>query len=301
MTPDRLWALVLAGGDGKRLLPLTTRLTGTPTPKQFCRITGDRSPFESTLDRIAPLVPAARTLAVVTRSHLGIAGPQLAALPAGNVVVQPRNRETGPGLLLPLLTLAARAPDATVVVLPSDHFVRNAAAFRVHVARAARQVAKHPDRIALLGIVPEEPESGFGYVLPGRPHAGTAPVFDVARFVEKPSPAAAAMLVRCGALWNSFVMVFRAARLLELLRTFRPADVARLADAPDLGAAYETLPPWNFSYDFLRLVPEHLLLVRADGLGWSDWGTPDAVERTVTRLGLPAPWRNRAVPVYAAR
>jgi len=301
MITDQLWALVLAGGDGKRLLPLTTRLTGTPTPKQFCRLTGDRSLFESTLDRIAPLIPAERTLAVVGRSHLSLAGSQLAALPATNLIVQPENRETGPGLLLPLLALAARRPDATVVVLPSDHFVRDAAAFRVHVADAVRQVAAHPDRIALLGIVPEHPEPGFGYVLPGRVHPGRTPVFDVARFVEKPSPAAAAMLVRCGALWNSFVMIFRVGRLLDLLRALRPADVARLEDATDLAAAYTDLVPWNFSHDFLRLVPEHLLLVRADGVGWSDWGTPEAVERTVTELGLPTPWRERSVPVYAAR
>ncbi len=301
MTTDGLWALVLAGGDGTRLLPLTTQLTGHPTPKQFCRITGDRSLFESTLDRIAPLVPVERTLAVVGRSHLPIASAQLAALPSANVIVQPWNRETGPGLLLPLLALAARRPDATVVVLPSDHFVRHAAAFRVHVTHAVEQVATRPDRIALLGIAPEHPEPGLGYVLPGRAHPGHSPAFDVAHFVEKPSPAAAAMLARCGALWNSFVMVFRVGRMLELLRAMRPADVAPLTQATDLDAAYETLAPWNFSHEFLRLLPEHLLLVRADGIGWSDWGTPDAVERTLTTLGLPLPWRERAVPRYAAR
>src|SRR6058998_290404 len=91
----RLWALVLAGGDGTRLQALTRVIAGAPIPKQYCRIVGDRSLLETTLARIAPLVPPERTLAIVNREHLALATPQLRALPGWNVIVQPQNRETG--------------------------------------------------------------------------------------------------------------------------------------------------------------------------------------------------------------
>ena len=101
--------------------------------------------------------------------------------------------------------------------------------------------------------------------------------------------------MRRGALWNAFVMVGRVARLLALLRDVRPDDVARLAPLPAdpdaFAPAYDEMPAWNFSRDFLARIPEHLVVVRGDDLGWSDWGTPDAVERTFARMGLVPPWR----------
>ena len=151
----RLWGLVLAGGDGTRLQALTRVIAGAPIPKQYCRIVGDRSLLETTLARIAPLVPPERTLAIVNRGHLRLARPQLAAIPAANVLVQPRNLDTGPGLLVSLLALARRDAAATVAVFPSDHDIRHEVAFRRHVARMALLVAGHPDRIALLGARPE--------------------------------------------------------------------------------------------------------------------------------------------------
>ena len=105
-TSPRLWALVLAGGDGTRLAPLTRRIAGAPIPKQYCRIVGERSLLEETLARLSGLVPRSRTCVVVNRGHLPLARPQTASLPPRNVIVQPRNRDTGPGLLLPILELA---------------------------------------------------------------------------------------------------------------------------------------------------------------------------------------------------
>ena len=293
---DRLWALILAGGDGTRLQGLTRLLTGTPIPKQYCRILGDRSLLEATLDRTAPLVPAARTLAVVNWTHLPLAAPQLAALPPDNVLVQPRNRDTGPGILVSLLALARRDPQAVVAMFPSDHDVRDERAFRRCVRDMAGVVARHPHRVALLGARPDRAETGFGYIAPGPRLAGTpGAVFRVRAFHEKPSHDTAAQLVRGGGLWNSFVMVGRVARLLGLLAAIVPEEVARLAplatDPASLASAYDEMAPWNFSSDFLQRVAGQLVVARGDHLGWSDWGTPEAIERTFAALGLTPPWR----------
>lgn len=299
---DMPWALVLAGGDGVRLRELTRRITGTPIPKQYCRITGDQSLLEMTLSRIGPSVPASRTLVVVNRDHLALARPQLVGLPRRNVIVQPANRDTGPGVLLGLAHLSRRDPRAVVVLLPSDHYVHDEVAFRRYVEHARDVVRLHPQRIALLGIPPDRPEPSYGYVT-------TRPVddmkfpstFGVLGFEEKPSAEAAARFVAEGALWSSLVMVFRVDRMLELLECIVPAAVAglRVEAGLPLARLYRSIPPWNLSRDFLAHVPQHLVVVRADGIGWNDLGTPESVGRTLVALGRDVPWRSDRRPLGA--
>jgi mannose-1-phosphate guanylyltransferase len=293
-------ALVLAGGDGTRLQTLTRMIAGAPIPKQYCRIAGDHSLLEATLERVAPLAHRAGTLVIVNEDHLRLALPQLAGVARANVVVQPRNLETGPGMVLGLLTLAERDPDATVAIFPSDHHVQNEASFQRHVARMCRLVGEwYPERLALLGIRPDRPDSELGYIAPGPRLAGSATAFAVSAFHEKPARSVAAEVIRHGGLWNSFIMVGRVRRFLTLLREVRPADVARLDPLPSspdaLARCYDRLAPWNFSRDFLARVPQHLLVTRADDLGWSDWGTPEAIERTFAAMGWRAPWRSPAL------
>lgn len=303
------WALVLAGGDGTRLRDLTTLLSGRPIPKQYCRITGDRSMLEATLGRIAPLIPPERTLVIVNRDHLPLAREQLRALPAENVLVQPRNRDTGPGLLWSLLVLEARRPGARVAVFPSDHYVANDDAFHGCVRHADGVVHQFPDKITLLGIQPDHPAAGYGYVVPARPLATSEPLpaFHVATFREKPDRALARRILRRGALWNSLVMVFQVRRMLDLLAEVRSDDHRAMVEAsrvPDgLERLYENAPSWNFSSDFLAKVPDALVVLRADGTGWSDWGTRQAIERTFAELKLVPPWiaPQRADPVPAHR
>jgi mannose-1-phosphate guanylyltransferase len=295
---DRRRALVLAGGDGSRLQALTRLIAGAPIPKQYCRIAGDHSLLEATLRRVAPLVGRAGTLVIVNESHLHLALPQLARVPEANVMVQPRNLDTGPGVLLGLLTLAERDADATVAIFPSDHHVRNEAAFRRHVADMCRLIEEqHPERVALLGVRPDRPDSELGYIAPGARRTRSA--FEVAAFHEKPPRHLADQLIRRGGLWNSFVMVGRVRQLLTLLREVRPADVAALEPLPlsgeALGRRYASLTPWNLSRDFLARIPQHLLVTRADDLGWSDWGTPEAIERTFAAMGWEPPWRGGAL------
>src|SRR5262245_3010336 len=287
---ESFWALVLAGGDGTRLQNLTHLIAGAPIPKQYCRILGPRSLLETTLSRIAPLVSPELTVAIINRDHLAIARPQLRGLDARNVLVQPRNLDTGPGVLLSMLELAHRDPDATVAMFPSDHYVRDSGAFHRSIERMRRVVAGLPQKIALLGARPEHADSGYGYLTRGRPIGPDADTFAVLAFHEKPAAPVATDLVRRGALWNTLVMVARARRVLELLRALRPADVVLLEgtslDLEALGAVYDRLPAWNFSHEFLSRIPEHLVVTRADDLGWSDWGTPVAIARSVAEQGF---------------
>ena len=299
------WALVLAGGDGGRLRELTRTIAGAPIPKQYCRITGDRSLLEMTLARVGRLAPPQRTVAIVNQDHLPLATAQLADLPADNVVVQPRNRDTGPGILLSLLALVRRAPRARVAVFPSDHWVADDAAFVAHVERAFRVLDRLPDKLVLLGVRPDRPEPGYGYLEPGAPldPPGGDPAFHVRAFREKPSATLAAEIWRRGGVWNSFVMVFRAARVLELLARERPEEFACLrgmwTDRGALERAYESLAPWNFSGGFLARIPGHLVALRVDDVAWSDWGTPQAIERTLVALGRPLPWQSCKPPAAA--
>jgi mannose-1-phosphate guanylyltransferase len=296
-TDESLWALVLAGGDGTRLRSLTHSIAGAPIPKQYCRILGPRSLLETTLRRIAPLVTAERRLAIINRDHLPIARLQLKSLDERNVLVHPRNLDTGPGVLVSMLELARRDPDATVAMFPSDHYVRHVGAFRRSIASMGRVLAAFPEKIALLGARPEDSDSGYGYIIPGKALGPDADTFAVLAFHEKPAAGVAVELVRRGGLWNSLVMVARVRRVIELLRAVHPADVALLEDVPldlaALAAVYDRLQPWNFSHEFLTRIPEHLVVTRADDLGWSDWGTPEAIERSFAAMGVVPPWRHQ--------
>jgi mannose-1-phosphate guanylyltransferase len=288
---------VLAGGEGKRLRALTQMIAGAPIPKQYCRILGDRSLLETTLSRIGPLVPQEQTLVVVNRGHLDLALAQLPELPTRNMLVQPENRDTGPGMVFGLLHLAARRPRASVAVFPSDHYIDDAPVFRAHVTRAARLLDRFPSKIVLLGIRATRTDTGCGYIEPGDPivmpgHESPA-AYRVTAFHEKPSVELAEDLQKKGGLWNSFIMLFRVNRLLALLRGTRRADVENLRDLTRSGVSYEGVPPWNFSTGFLSRMPHHLVVMPIQGLLWSDWGTPGAVERTLATLQIEPPWRRR--------
>jgi mannose-1-phosphate guanylyltransferase len=300
------WAIILAGGDGTRLQDLTRQITGAPIPKQYCRILGGPSLLEATLARTQGFAPLDRTLALVNRQHLGIGGEQLRVLPPQNVLTQPYNRDTGPGVLLALQSLARRDPHACVAVFPSDHYVGDDHAFIEHVIQAADLVTRRPEKIAVLGIRPDRPEPAYGYIMPRRPMRSPlarGTTFHVATFHEKPTAEAAQILLGQGGLWNSFVMVFRIRRMLELLRSAMPTDVEAMGavchEPRALQRFFRQMTPWNFSAQFLATIPQHLVVRCVDDVHWSDWGTRDAIERTLQVTGQTPPWR-QPLPAGAA-
>lgn len=163
------WTIVLAGGEGTRMQPLVHRWLGMNRPKQYCAFVGSRSMFQHTVDRAALVTDPGRIVAVVAGDHRQEILTQLEGRTVGQVIYQPRNCETAAGVFLPLTYIHARAPEATVVIFPSDHFVHPEDRFLKAVCRICDVAQRMPDRLILLGIRPDQPEMEYGWILPGEP------------------------------------------------------------------------------------------------------------------------------------
>jgi mannose-1-phosphate guanylyltransferase len=293
------WTVVLAAGEGSRLRSLTTSSSGTPVPKQFCSLFEGPSLLHDALWRARAVSDPEHICVVVAAQHRRWWDEALSSLPAGNVIVQPKNRGTGNGILLPLLTIAARDPAARLVLLPSDHHVRQEAVLAMAMRAAVAQLDRRPDIALLLGIEPEEADPELGYLLPGT--ADDSGLLRVARFIEKPSAQQARELIRAGGLWNAFIVISSAQALIALFKRSVPSilEPMRAAIAHDsagaaaaLAALYERLPVVDFSRDVLCGRESMLRVLPVPRCGWSDLGTPKRVAQAVRAIpgGLRSPW-----------
>lgn len=219
------------------------------------------------------------------------------------MIVQPENKDTGPGLLLPLTYLHKRCPDATVVVFPSDHFILEEDRFLDHVSLAARAVHYEPSQIVFLGMEAKWPETEYGYVVPmdSNGHINMCGCRKAAHFVEKPDPAEARLLVAAGAFWNTMIMVFKVETILRHIQIFYP-DVAGLFHglAQAIGTAAESrkveeifrhLGRLNFSKDILEKIATGvhaaISVLPVLQVTWSDWGSPQRLLELKNSLELP--------------
>lgn len=295
-TAGELWSIILAGGEGTRVRALVHRWLGRPTPKQYCAFIGTRSMFQHTLDRASQLTPPDRMVTVVAQSHRHDALAQLEGRAGSTMLFQPANRDTAVGVFLPLTYLRARAPQATVVLYPSDHFVYPEDRFLDAVRRAVRIAESRPDRVVMLGVAPDRLELDYGWIQPGPSLADLPdePVQTVRSFLEKPDAAQADAALRAGALWNTLVFASNVDLLWALGWQCLPDMMPlfeRLSQAiggPEegraLAAMYRDMPAKNFSSDLLQRVPEKLAVVELPGVLWSDWGKPERITETLRRI-----------------
>src|SRR5688572_14672986 len=281
-----LWAIVLAGGEGSRLAEKSRRLYGTYLPKQFLSFGRERTFLQATVDRLQHVVAPERTVVVVGRQHESLARQQLSEYPALEIVPQPRNLGTGPGVLLPLVHVLRRDASADVALVPSDHDFRSSPPMLEALLRAQRAACHHRGMV-LIGAAAEAPASDLGWIVPRRRSLPASGVSSIREFVEKPSPALAASLFARGALWNTMLSVTPAGAMWALARQQLPRQTAlleRYAHALDTPAAaqllelaYRDLPSADFSRDVVAAA-RGLWVTPMSGAGWSDCGTPERLE-----------------------
>lgn len=279
----RIHPLLLCGGSGTRLWPLSRK----SYPKQFARVTGEESLFQGAARRLSG--PGFEAPLIVTGNDFRfIVTEQLAALSQAPqaILIEPEGRNTAPAILAAALTLAAKDPEALILVAPSDHIIPDDDAFcRAVAAAAPRAIAGD---IVTFGITPTRPETGYGYLeLAQGADAGAEVPQPLARFVEKPDARRAAEMIASGNyLWNAGIFLFTARSLIaafeahapQILKPVRAAVTGAWTDLSFLRldpAAWADVP--DISIDYAIMERAENLAVMPYASGWSDLGGWDAV------------------------
>ena len=281
-----VYPVILCGGSGTRLWPVSRR----DFPKQFSPIFGDESLFQATLKRFSgPEFNAPTLLAHSDFRFLAAEQAQQAGVTPRAILLEPAARNTAPAILAAALHLEAEGRGAEVMaVAPSDHVIRDEAAFRA--ALAAGQAAAAQGALVTFGIRPDRAETGYGWLdLGAAPQMDPPEAVPVRRFVEKPDAAAAEEMLAAGHyLWNAGIFMFRADTLIAAVEAHAPAMVAPVRDAV-AGAArdldFHRLDPaaWDGvpedSIDFAVMEKAAAVTAVPVDCGWSDLGAWDAVWR----------------------
>jgi mannose-1-phosphate guanylyltransferase len=295
------WAVVLAGGSGSRLRPLTRLIVGDDRPKQFCPIFGRSTLLAQTRTRLQPLAPPERTLFVVVKAHEAFYQNDLADVGADRMLVQPSDKGTTAAIAYALSHVARMDDSAIVGFFPTDHYYADTRRFHSAVKVAYRVAARRPDSIVLLGASPHQDDSDYGWIQPGpRLRFGLARVYRVHRFWEKPSPRVAEGLLADGCVWNTFVMIGRVKTFLDAMTDAVPEvsgafggigrKPSRLLDAALVEGLYRDLRSEDFSRRVLSRCAHRLAVLLLGDAGWSDLGTPKRILAALARTGLSPAW-----------
>lgn len=285
--------VILSGGSGTRLWPLSRELY----PKQLLPLVGKGTMLQETLARVQGVDNVGAPIVVCNESHRFLVAEQLREIAAEpqSILLEPVGRNTAPAVAVAAMAAVAGGPananvrahdDAVLLVLPADHVIHNVEAFRA--AMAVGRKAAEEGKLVTFGVVPNKPETGYGYI---RRAAGAGPAFPIAQFVEKPDLATATKYVASKEyFWNSGMFMFRASVVLDELRSLAPEiyqacaqaftgarrdlDFTRLA-AKEFGGC----PSDSFDYAVMEKT-KHGVVVPLDA-GWSDVGSWSALHEAV--------------------
>lgn len=276
-------ALIMAGGRGERFWPKSRK----NLPKQFLSLTGDgRTMIQLTVERILPLLDMQDIYIATNRSYKALVREQLPELPEENILCEPVAKNTAPCIGLGAVHIARKYEDAVMFVLPSDHLIKYNAMY-LDTLRRASEVAEAGDNLVTLGIMPDYPETGYGYIK-FQPDARKGVAFEVERFVEKPDlETAKQYLATEQYLWNSGMFIWRVSTILRSIEKYLPdtyAGLRRIGDAigaPDekdvLEKEFSAFKSESIDYGIMEKA-DHIYTLPGS-FGWDDVGSWNAVER----------------------
>jgi len=285
---DHLYAVIMAGGIGSRLWPRSRN----HIPKQFLDLLGPQTMLQETVQRIEPLVPLSRLFVVVSQDHAQRVVEQVPGLPAENLLVEPCRRNTAPCIGLAATVLRRRDPAAVMAALPADHYIADGAGFCRAIEAAVQMAAD--DYLVTLGITPNQPHTGYGYIQRGvlLSQVGELAVFRVRRFTEKPDAATAQQFIDSGEYyWNAGIFVWRAQTILAEMARWAPALAEELQAVSEawntprraqvLAAAWSRVPKVSIDYAVMEKATQ--VAVLPVDIGWDDIGNWATLSRLLSK------------------
>ena len=268
--------IILAGGKGERFWPVSRK----KRPKQFLCLDGSgRSLLQATADRLLELAGGWDKLWVITSAIIadGVR-EQLPELPDTNILVEPEGKDTAPAVAWATLEVSKKhGQDAVVGFFPADHWIGDVQAYE-QTLKASAMLAEKEQAIVTLGIKPNYPATGYGYIEQGETKGefGGLPVYKVSRFTEKPDRATAQSFIDTGKFsWNSGMFIFKAGVVLDELKKYSPAIIQPLVEKGE--SAYSQLE--KKSIDYALMEKTQLAYVLPANFGWDDLGDWNGVER----------------------
>jgi len=274
-------AVVLAGGSGTRLWPMSRQ----QLPKQFLKLSGESSLLAATISRLSPMIAQDDVWVVTNEAHA--TGEAFSELNHLHTILEPCARDTAPAIALAAALLQKDGDDPVMLVLPADHIIQDIPAFHQGLEKAI--VAAEQGKIVTFGIVPEHPDTGFGYIQTDEQADMLAMVeaMPVKRFTEKPDlPTAKSFLQAGNYYWNSGMFVWKASLILAEIEKYQP-EISHVIKA--MKTAWENGEPWqevvrhqfqdmpSISIDYAVLEPSDNVVMVPVSMGWSDVGSWDAV------------------------
>ena len=215
----QLFALIMAGGEGKRFWPLSRK----DRPKQFLNLIGQKSLLRQTVERILPLIPLEKIFVVTVERYVKETRRHLPGLPSENIIIEPEGKNTGPCIALGALKIKKISPDSAIVVLPADHAIADDQSFRNVIEygqRIANTMLSSDDYpLVTLGVKPYRPETGYGYIKESTELIDSSGRYNAKRilqFIEKPDlKTASALINEGGYYWNSGIFIWKTTAILK--------------------------------------------------------------------------------------
>jgi mannose-1-phosphate guanylyltransferase len=277
-----LQVIIMAGGKGERLWPISS----ADTPKQFILFDGKKSLLRATFERSLELtIP--ENIYVVTSKNLALkVSEELPEIPQANILAEPVGRNTAPCIGYAAVVISQKDPEAVMAVFPSDHVIREPAKLKDTILFGYRALQAHPGLLITLGVIPDHPETGYGYIAPEAVllSNGGLTLKRVKTFHEKPARILAEQYIKSGYLWNAGMFMWRVDTILEMFSHLMRDlfdELMRLKAAinidPDsIERFYQAAPMISIDYGIMEKA-ERVAVIPVD-FGWSDIGSWDSMD-----------------------